>query len=271
MTESARITLDDPATWLPLDGLAPGFDAYRAAPSAELTGDELAVRQADGTPARYRFDEAGVFWGVGERGAAPVLRHSRCEVVRVADGLYAVQVLAEPDDGSTHTLFLDRSTGRTLAVTTAFAEPGARPWCTQRFAPGELVGAEIGGAAAEPAGDLIGRRVLWRYSPEHAYEHTYLSGHWYAWQCLSGPERGLADTDACSTYRLRPGCFVFAWREKVVPCAAVTVADHVNMRSHGMLFGRGTDGRTTQFTFGAHGRLLSVVTYPDGLAPDPAA
>jgi hypothetical protein len=42
--------------------------------------------------------------------------------------------------------------------------------------------------------------------------------HWYSWQCLAGPERGLADTDEVSVWELRPGIYVFAWRKKVVPC-----------------------------------------------------
>ena len=99
----------------------------------------------------------------------------------------------------------------------------------------------------------------------------YLSPQWYTWQCLAGPERGLADTDEQTTYQLRPGIYVFAWREKVIPCAAVTVADHRDlrdMRSHGVLFGLDETGQVaTHFTFGAFGRLLSNTTHPSELDP----
>ncbi len=109
------------------------------------------------------------------------------------------------------------------------------------------------------------------YSAEHAYEHVYLSPLWYTWQCLAGPERGQADTDENTVYTIRPGIHVFAWREKVIPCAAVTIADHRDakaLRSHGVLFGLDETGAVpTHFTFGAHGRLLSNTVHPQPYDP----
>jgi hypothetical protein len=142
---------------------------------------------------------------------------------------------------------------------------------TQTFLPSAIEGFEARGEALAPSDTLIGRRVLWVYSTSHAYEHVYLSPHWYTWQCLAGPEKGLADTDENSVYQLRPGIYVFAWREKVIPCASVTVADHRDarhLRSHGVLFGLDETGRTpTHFTFGAHGRLLSTTVHPEAYDP----
>jgi hypothetical protein len=126
----------------------------------------------------------------------------------------------------------------------------------------------VTGPAPRPSLDLVGRRALWVYSEAHAYEHLYLSRHWYTWQCLAGPERALADTDACTTYRLRPGIYMFGWREKVIPCAAVTVADHDSMRSHGALFGLDAEGTGTgHFTFGAFRRLLGATVHPEQYDP----
>jgi hypothetical protein len=118
---------------------------------------------------------------------------------------------------------------------------------------------------------LIGRRVMWVYSEQHAYEHVYLSPQWYTWQRLAGPERGLADTDENSVWQLRPGIYVFTWREKVIPCASVTVADHRDaraIRSHGYLFGLDEAGvDPVHFTFGAFGRLISTTVHPDRYDP----
>lgn len=96
----------------------------------------------------------------------------------------------------------------------------------QVFVPGRIDGIEASGPAPAPTSALLGRRVLWVYSTEHAYEHVYLTPTWYSWHCLAGPERGLADTDENTAYEVRPGIYVFAWREKVIPCASVTIADH---------------------------------------------
>ena len=100
--------------------------------------------------------------------------------------------------------------------------------------------------------------MLWVYSSEHAYEHVYLSPHWYTWQCLAGPEQGLADTDENTVWRVRPGIYVFTWREKVIPCGSVTIADHrdpESLRAHGVLFGERESGSPIPLHFGAHGRL----------------
>ncbi|MGW5721267.1 MoaF C-terminal domain-containing protein [Amycolatopsis sp. NPDC003865] len=243
------MTLSDTSTWLPLDGLAPGFDANKAPAVDDLRGREFVLRDDDGP----------VFTWPGSG-----------ETFLVDDDLYYVQI--QPAEREAVSLFLDLRDGRALVVTTTIGDHGT-PRVTQQFRPATIDGHEVRGEAMAPSTALIGRRVLWVYSAEHAYEHVYLSPHWYTWQCLAGPERGLADTDENTVYRVRPGIHVFTWREKVIPCASVTVADHRdarNLRSHGVLFGLDATGeRPTHFTFGAHGRLLSTTVHPGPY--DPAA
>ncbi|WP_372508487.1 MoaF C-terminal domain-containing protein [Amycolatopsis iheyensis] len=243
-------TLSDTSTWLPLDGLAPGFDANKAPVVDDLREREFVLRDDDGVV---------VFTFAGDG-----------ETFLVDDGLYYVQL--PPSDRETTSLFLDLRDGRALVVITTIGEAGT-PRVTQRFRPATIDGIEVRGEPMAPSTALIGRRVLWVYSREHAYEHVYLSPHWYTWQCLAGPERGLADTDENTVYQVRPGIHVFTWREKVIPCASVTIADHRNardLRSHGVLFGLDATGsHPTQFTFGAFGRLLSTTVHPPEF--DPAA
>ncbi|WP_326949393.1 molybdenum cofactor biosynthesis F family protein [Amycolatopsis sp. NBC_01307] len=244
------MTLSDTSTWLPLDGLAPGFDANKAPLTGDIDGRAFVLRDDAGGP--------GFTWDGTE-----------AETFLVDDGLYYVQ----PHPGAAReavSLILDVRDGRALVVTTRIGDAGT-PRVTQEFRPATIDGAEVRGAAMAPSTALIGRRVVWVYSEDHAYEHVYLSPHWYTWQCLAGPERGLADTDENSVYQIRPGIHVFAWREKVISCASVTIADHRNaraLRSHGVLFGLDHTGEdTTCFTFGAHGRLLSTTVHPAGLDP----
>ncbi|MFJ9786608.1 MoaF C-terminal domain-containing protein [Amycolatopsis sp. NPDC101161] len=243
------MTLSDTSTWLPLDGLAPGFDANKAPAVDDLRGREFVLRDDNGPIRTWTGTDAG-------------------ETFLVDDDLYYVQV--RPADREAVSLFLDLRDGRALVVTTTIGDHGT-PRVTQQFRPATIDGYDVRGEAMAPSTALIGRRVLWVYSAEHAYEHVYLSPHWYTWQCLAGPERGLADTDENTVYRLRPGIHVFAWREKVIPCASVTVADHRDaraLRSHGVLFGLDATGeQPTHFTFGAHGRLLSTTVHPGPYDP----
>ncbi|WP_163505352.1 MoaF C-terminal domain-containing protein [Fodinicola acaciae] len=235
--------LSDTSTWLPLDGLAPGFDANKAATVDDLHGCSFVLRSGD--------DEFA--WSASE---------DPYEAFLVDDGLYYVQT--HPGAETAYSLVLDLQRGRALVVTSTIGD--TTPRLRQTFLPATIDGIEAHGEPMAASDSLIGRRALWVYSQHHAYEHIYLTPHWYTWQCLAGPERGLADTDENSTYQLRQGIYLFAWREKVIPCAAVTIADHRDarrMRSHGALFGIGEDGVTpTHFTFGAYGRLLSTTVYP---------
>ena len=258
----AATSFSDTSSWLPLDGLAPGFDANKAPVTGELDGRVLVLHDdADGPDRAAGFEGSRIDWdGAREAG----------EVFLVDDDLYYAQFHRTADQSQAVSLILDVRDGRALVITTRIGDAGT-PRVTQEFRPATIGGAAVRGRAIAPSTALIGRRAMWVYSTEHAYEHVYLSPHWYTWQCLAGPERGLADTDEQSTYEIRPGIYVFAWREKVIPCASVTIADHRDarrLRSHGVLFGLDASGEhPTHFTFGAHGRLLSTTVHPADLDP----
>ncbi|GAA4524036.1 molybdenum cofactor biosynthesis F family protein [Amycolatopsis samaneae] len=258
------LNLSDTTTWLPLDGLAPGFDANKAPTVGDLHGRTFVLHFADGTTFSAKFTGNRVEWSHDGSGT------DDCETFLVDDNLYYVQFHPRSRAEQAYTVFLDLRQGRALLVVTAIGD--GVPRVGQTFRAATIEGFEARGEEIAPSTTLVGRRVMWVYSTAHAYEHVYLSPHWYTWQCLAGPEKGLADTDENSVYQLRPGIYVFTWREKVIPCASVTVADHRDaraLRSHGVLFGLDATGeQPTHFTFGAHGRLLSTTVHP---APyDPA-
>jgi hypothetical protein len=267
--------LTDTSTWLPLDGLAPGFDANKAPLSTELEGRTLTVLGGNGTRVEHRFGAGTVTWVYSPGDGDPTPAGSEteaCEVFRVDDDLFYVQFHKALERSEAVSLFLDLRAGRSLTVEATIGDP--EPGTTrvrQVFHPGVLEGFPVAGDEPAPTTSLVGRRVMWVYSEQHAYEHVYLSPQWYTWQCLAGPERGLADTDENSVWQLRPGIYVFTWREKVIPCASVTVADHRDaraIRSHGCLFGLDATGNSpVHFTFGAFGRLISTTVHPDPYDP----
>jgi hypothetical protein len=268
------VELTNTATWLPLTGLAPGFDANKAQPTSDLVGTEVVVTDGS-TRIVHRFTEKTVRWeyypGAGDPNEEAIGEDSY-EAIMVDDGLYYAQFQDSILPAKAVSLFLDFDNGRTLTVIQNIHERGEdHTTVSQDFLPGLIEGSAPTGREPGPTIELIGRRVVWDYSPVHSYEHVYLSQHWYTWHCLAGPEKGLADTDQNTVYELRPGIYVFAWREKVIPCASVTVADHRDahaLRSHGVLFGLDETGTLpTHFTFGAYGRLLSVTVHPESQDP----
>lgn len=271
--------LSDTTTWLPLDGLAPGFDANKAPLSHALDGGTVTVVDDRGTRITHTFSAGRVAWAY-EPGAndptQPTAQTDACEVIEVDDELYYAQFHHEYRPDEAVSLLLDLRHGRALSIVSVLGEASHDHRAVQQaFVPGVIEGMDATGPAPAPTTELIGRRALWVYSTQHAYEHTYLTPHWYTWQCLAGPERGLADTDEHTTWRVRPGIYVFAWREKVIPCGSITIADHRDphsLRSHGVLFGADEQGTgQTHFTFGAYGRVLSQTEYPGGLDPATAA
>ena len=266
----------DTSTWLPLEGLAPGFDANKAAHSTALSGREITVLDGRGTRIVHRFADTTVTWDYMPGAEDPTEAATDTddyEAFEVDEDLYFVQFHHNYLPHEAVSLVLDLRHGRALAVISGIlsAPERGRTRVQHIFAPSIIEGMEVTGTEAAPTRSLIGRRVEWVYSSEHAYEHVYLSSRWYTWQCLAGPERGLADTDENSVWEVRPGIVVFAWREKVIPCGSVTIAAHRDqsaIRSHGVLFGLDETGEVpTHFTLGAHGRLISVSHHAPGLEP----
>lgn len=260
-----QMTLSNTSTWLPLDDLARGFDENKAELSHDLDGRTVTVTDDRGTRIVHTFAAGAISWDYqpGASDATPAASNTdRCEVFKVDNDLYYAQFQHEHHPREAVSLFLDLHSGWALSVIALLGEKTPEHVAMNHvFAVGRIEGHDHNDQAPTPTNELIGRRVLWEYSQKHAYEHVYLSPHWYSWHCLAGPERGLADTDENSTWRLRPGIYVFTWREKVIPCGSVTVADHrdlKSLRSHGVLFGESETGeRPTHFTFGAYGQLLS--------------
>ncbi|MEV7661142.1 MoaF C-terminal domain-containing protein [Paenarthrobacter sp. NPDC089316] len=260
------LNLLDTANWLPLDGLAPGFDANKAPAVQDLAGQQFAVR-SEGGPMTFSFDDEEVQWAAaGHAGTAPY------EAFAVAEDLYYAQWHSPVEPDQAVSLILDLANGRALYIGATLGRATPSSVAVQHdFRAGTLDGFNATGTEIAESTGLIGRRVEWVYSESHAYEHIYLSPTWYTWQCLAGPERGLADTDSNTVFQVRPGIFVFTWREKVIPCGSVTIADHRDphaIRSHGSLFGWDEAGTTpVHFTFGAHGRLISITQHAPGFDP----
>jgi hypothetical protein len=169
------------------------------------------------------------------------------------------------------TLIINTLTRRVLAIVSTVAEnkvPG-EPQVGQQF----LVGV-LGDPKAPPAGpmpvptrDLIGLRALYRYSPNHAYEHVYLSSERYCWQCLIGVQRGHGDTDLATTYRFDEDQYIFTFREFIIPVASVFFYNMKQLRSTGKFLGVTSAGKVDNSPAGAFIQKLSMTFYPNDAQP----
>jgi hypothetical protein len=132
----------------------------------------------------------------------------------------------------------------------------------------------VGAQEAPPTGiephetrDLIGLRTFQVYSPEHTYEHTYLSTQRYAWQCLVGVQRGHGDVDLASYYRFDEDQYVFTFREYRIPVASVFFFNFATARSTGKFLGLTGAGAISNQPAGAFIQKASMTFYPPQHAP----
>lgn len=255
------------ADWKAMDDFAAGIDTNRL-PTTDLAGQRWVLAQAGGPPVELCFRSADQLdWSEGT--AAGIDGY---EAVEVAAGTYFLaRTLADrPYDSQVTVVHLP--TARTITVTSTIAAepvPGV-PRVSQVFASGTVDigdGRPIRGTEPGPTRDLIGWRALYRYSPNHLYEHVYLNAQRYCWQCLVGEQRGHGDVDLATTWKLAPQLYVFTFREFRIPVAATWCYNLDTMRSTGRFFGLAGDGTVRSAPGGAYITSLGRAEYPDDGGP----
>ncbi|SLY50233.1 MoaF C-terminal domain-containing protein [Klebsiella variicola] len=114
--------------------------------------------------------------------------------------------------------------------------------------------------------ELVGLRNIYSYSKTERYEHVYLNESFYAWQCLEGVEKGLADVDRCHYLKITEQIYLFIWREKIIPTLGVVMIDLQQKRTDGKIFGYrdATFSVLSNFPMGAHADILNRTVYPTG-------
>lgn len=249
-----------PADWKNYDDFAAGIDGNRLPNTPALAGRRIEIND-DGGGCVVRFGEgSAATWqdADGERTAW-------YEAVEARPGLFFATVRGEGRPRRADVLVLHTGNGRTLRIVSRIAEvrtPG-RPQVEQDFHAGVLAGADVRGAQPAPTRDLIGLRALYRYSPEHLYEHIYLSSERYAWQCLVGEQRGHGDVDLASTWKIAEDLYVFTFREFIIPVAATWLYDFAAARTTGTFVGLAADGTVRIAPGGALITQLGRARYPD--------
>jgi hypothetical protein len=252
------MTTSIPSDWKAMDDFAAGIDGNRLPRTDKLAGTELAitgqVRMA------FRTGEEVEWWAAdGTHGS------DWYEAVEVRPDVHYLTFTDASQPLRAGVLVVNWRTGRTVTVTSEIASeptPG-RPRVGQTFLPGVVEGVAVSGDEPGPTRDLIGLRALYRYSPNHLYEHVYLSSERYAWQCLVGEQCGHGDVDLATTWKLADDLYIFTFREFLIPVAATWLYDLKALRTTGTFFGLGANGSVAVAPGGAYITMLGRVTYPD--------
>ena len=255
----------NPKDWKTYDEFAYGIDTNRLPATEALTGSFHKISFDDGRRLELTFGKGAVEWSDGKDGGTDL-----SEVIEVAPKIYFVEIIFAGRPKEAETLILNTETRRVLSIYSVvreFEDLVGEPQVAQIFRPGVIEGGAASGPVPHESRDLIGLRAHFTYSPNHVYEHTYLSSQRYAWQCLVGVQRGHGDVDLTTTYKFDDNLYIFTFREFKIAVASTFLYNFNDMRSTGKFLGITGDGRIQNSPAGAFIRKASMTYYLPGQEP----
>ncbi|WP_460942952.1 MoaF C-terminal domain-containing protein [Okibacterium endophyticum] len=259
---------------MPTAGPPESMAANRLPSTDALDGGELALELVDGGMlsvaiggGRARWAATGVGWQGG--GDDPV------DVVEAAPELYFIDIDFTEFDRMLEAVSIvwDRASGWALLVHQRRFHPeetwSRGPEVLHDFSVARVAGSKPAGTPPAVTRELIGRRHLYRYSPNNLYEHIYLSSQKFcAHNVHTFGTPGRADCHPVSYYKMRDDVFVVTWREYDSAVGMVTVLDLDAGRSSGKAHDPEHFLRSTSRPFGGFiTEITDAIDYPDGLQP----
>ncbi|ARQ14446.1 molybdenum cofactor biosynthesis protein F (plasmid) [Rhizobium etli] len=255
----------NPKDWKTYDEFAYGIDTNRLPATEALTGSSQNISFDNGRRLALAFAKGEVKWSDGKDGGTDM-----SEVIEVAPKTYFIEIIFAGRPKEAETLILNTETRRVLSIYSVvreFKDAVGEPQVAQIFRTGVIEGGIASGPVPHESRDLIGLRAHFTYSPNHVYEHTYLSSQRYAWQCLVGVQRGHGDVDLTTTYKFDDNLYIFTFREFKIAVASTFFYNFKDMRSTGKFLGITGDGRIQNSPAGAFIRKASMTYYLPGQEP----
>lgn len=257
-----------PADWKNFEDFAAGIATNRLQATDALSDETLDIALSNGRAVRLKFaSPKRVAWTEG--GASG---KDWYEAINVAPDVFFINMTFAAKADEDEAFIVNVRTRRVLSVRERVRPPDeapGEPRVTQTYTPGILGDSVAPPSGFEPAPtrDLIGRTAHYEYSPQHIYEHIYLSSQRYAWQNLVGVQRGHGDVDLATAYKFDDNQYVFGFREFIIPVASIFFYNWDAMRSTGKFLGVTSEGRIENKPAGAFIRMKSRMIYDKGREP----
>lgn len=250
--------------WRTYDEFAAGIDTYRL-DNVDLSGTRLELVLVDGSSLTLDFRSDRVSWS-GTGSLAGETHDDPYDAVAVRPDVIFVNLPLTSVERVALTLVYGEATRRCIVVRSSIGAErvDGTPQVQQQFWAGTVSGGAPSGEVPGPSRDLIGKRNVYRYSPEHLYEHVYFSSQRYAWQCLEGVQRGHGDMDLSTVWKFDDGLYLFCFREFRIAVASVWLHDlGYQLRTTGIFLGLNGAARSEHSRAGGHIYPLGSVSYPD--------
>ena len=261
------MTQTRPADWKQFDDFAAGIATNRLPTTDALNGKYFKIHLDSGRGVTLNFTAANaVQWTEGDSSGA-----DWCEVVEVTTDTFFIDVTFAARPDQEEIFILNTATRRVLSIAErvrSSEEAKGEPRVAQNYVAGIIDdGVAPTGIVPAPSRDLVGITAHYDYSPNHLYEHIYLSSQRYAWQNLIGVQRGHGDVDLATTFKFAENQYVFGFREFIIPVASLFFYNWDDMRSTGKFLGATGAGVIENQPAGAFIIKKSRVDYDAANAP----
>ena len=277
----------DVGEFISVGEMAKGFSENMVPQNTDFVGKSFKLHFQDGTVINHNiFDKDTLSWEIVEGKGKGEKNSCTYYAVSPKEGIYLFSfVNSYGKDGKVVNMVINTKNGASLVQEGYFPdekEASIPLWQRARDKkPMTSVKVEYFNASFEkpftkktpiikPTTDLVGRRVQFTYSSRDAYEHIYLNDHSYVWNCISGNEKGNADTEVCQFFKIEDNLYLFSWQEKAVPTNGVVIEDFEAKRSFGAISGYdGFDfGKFINIPVGTYLKELNTTKYDYSLLKD---
>jgi hypothetical protein len=250
--------------WATFDDFTVGIATNRLPNTNHWVGKELKIEFENNKVLELAFGEEKVKWSWDGEQDEDVY-----EEVCTSPDHYFFDIYFSKRANETLTIVMNTQTRRVISVRCIMRDkaPEGDARVAHEFLVGVIQGGTPSGEVPGPTRELIGYRSLNEYSPNLVWEHFYVNSKRYAWQGIKGVSRGLGDMDYATAYKLEENMYVFAFREKIVPCGSVFFFDYNIGRCTGKFIGITDEGKITNTKAGAKIWKTSYNCYPPGYEP----
>ncbi|EGU72232.1 hypothetical protein FOPG_17813 [Fusarium oxysporum f. sp. conglutinans race 2 54008] len=222
--------------WPTFGALANGFDDFLPPSTSKLVGLTFDHKFENGWRLRHDFTQDKVQWQMLEGERAGTSGYAEYKAYEFRPDMFMVDFFKE-DHEQLVTLILNTATGQLKACISGWVDKNGerRTWTTFMNAVSVIgvAGDEKSVTSYNHTAELVGKHCLYRYSERNAYEHFYVNPRTFAWHCLAGTQKNLADAEQCDTFKLGENLYLFFWTETLLPVESIIVIDLEKLRSIG--------------------------------------
>jgi len=276
----------DVGEFISVGDMAVGFSENMVPQNTDLVGKEFKLYFPNGMVINHKvFDKDTLSWEIIEGEGKGEKNSCTYYAVSPREGVYVLSFVNAYGDAKIVNMVINTKTGAALVqegYLPSEKDASIPLWKrAQSKTPMTSIKVEYTNASYEKpftkntpkierTRDLIGKRVQFTYSSKDAYEHIYLNDHSYVWNCISGNEKGNADTEQCQYFKIEDDLYLFSWQEKAVPTIGFVVENFDVKRSFGAIYGY--DGfdfeKVINIPVGSYLKELNTTNYDYSLLKD---